>query len=176
MDELRARMLELADAGEADALAALVADRGATLRGDARASWEAGWLLMRVGRAEAGVPWMRHAAELRPDQAVMRWGLGAVLAEADRPAEAEVELLRAIALSDAHLAREELAWLYLRTDRGPEAERILREGVRLEPEDPERPRALADLLEDRGATDEAARWRERAGALRARRSARPETT
>jgi uncharacterized protein HemY len=86
--------------------------------------------------------------------------------------DAEVQLLRAIALRDGSLPRLALATMYLTLHRYEEAEQVQREGVRLQPAFRERLEALADLLDDLGKRDEAVTIRSHAEKLPTRQERR----
>jgi tetratricopeptide (TPR) repeat protein len=118
-------------------------------------SWDLGWTKFKLNQLDDAVEAMGRAVALDPGDAVARWALGQVQMAHGRYAEAEVELLRAIALRDAYLPRQALGLLYHRTDRIEMAEETYREGVRLRPDDARRNGAYADFLSDLGREEEA---------------------
>lgn len=132
------------------------------VQADYRLSWNQGWALLRSNDAVTAASAFERANALEPDNQIALWGLGLAQREMGNLAEAELSMLRSIALRDSAPARLALANLYVQLGRMDEAEMIQREGVRLQPNDRERLEALADLLDDLERNEEATLLRQRA--------------
>jgi tetratricopeptide (TPR) repeat protein len=113
---------------------------------------------------------LRRAAGLAPHHPLIRWELGRAL---QRLGETEAGLAEAKAAVELTVESEPLrgmrlsyAWLLSRSGRMEEAEKELREAVRLDPEDAATHLAFASFLAEAGRKEEARREAEKALALK----------
>jgi tetratricopeptide (TPR) repeat protein len=131
----------------------LLAGAAQLVNEDYSLTWNQGWALMRCNDAVAATRAFERATMLDPKNQIGFWGLGLAQRESGHLAEAELSLLRAIALRESAPARLALANLYIQLGRSAEAEMIQREGVRLHPD---YPRDGFLLRRGRGRTNETA--------------------
>jgi Tfp pilus assembly protein PilF len=139
------------------------ARRAVALRDWHQNHYTLGYVLYRAGRFEESTAALRHATELRPDNAWAFQLLGAALHQAGHAAEAEAAYRKAIAAdpNTASLAWTSLGVLFYETDRLPLAVDAFRQALALEPASGLLHRNLGDALARQGRTEEArTEWRE----------------
>ena len=129
---------------------AMVSPQDLAVRSDPRLAWTLGWAHFKLEDYATAAMWRERAAELRPAHPMYLGTFGAALVELERWEEAELVLLRSLALRDSGLARLDLAIVYMRTHRWDEAEAVHREGLRLRPDCEERRADFEAFLEDAG--------------------------
>jgi Flp pilus assembly protein TadD len=129
--------------------------------------WNCAWAHFKLGDLAAARTLFEAAAMLRPEHAGTLWGLGVVLHSLGARKEAKRRLAGALELEDFTDARLVMALLLMESGDLAAAERVHREGIRLQPTDAERCAAYADFLTDVGREAEAAVQYARANGLRA---------
>jgi tetratricopeptide (TPR) repeat protein len=129
--------------------------------------WNAGWAHFKLGQYARAAAYLRKAIDAGPLDHACYAALGATLSELKKYDEAELWLLRALAIQESYLTRICLASVYHKRQLTEVAEAIHKEGIRLRPRSRERLEAYADFLSDVGRESDATKIYEEAERLRA---------
>jgi len=125
-----------------------------------------GSLLVDSGRAKEAIPYLEKAIALDPSDARSRQSLARAHRAAGNPEAALLALAPdAVAPSDRVALLREASLIRASEGRVDEAERILKQAIEIEPEDPPLRAALADLYQTKGDRDAAEEQRALAASL-----------
>jgi tetratricopeptide (TPR) repeat protein len=122
---------------------------------DSKILWSVGWVYFKLNDLRKSEVFLRKAVDVEPVSATSLGSLGVVLREQEKYEEAEDFLIRALAIEESYMTRRALAIMYMELERLGEAEKVLREGLKLKQNHRERVEALAHFLWDTGQRKEA---------------------
>jgi tetratricopeptide (TPR) repeat protein len=132
-----------------------------------RLAWSLGWSYFQQQQFHSARTALLEAIELaEPYMSAAHWALGLTHEALGELGPAETCLREALEREDTTIARQSLAVVLMQQGSYEKAEEVHKEGLKLQPDSPERWEGYADFLTDAGREAEAARAHTRASALR----------